>query len=80
MGLFSCEDNFHGKDFLQTMKIIWKQSLVKSFFEKFLTARERISGSFCTEISGLKAKAEMKVDEMIEQKIWSIIVEVGKKY
>ena len=69
MGLFSCEDNFHGNDFLQTIKIIWKQPLVKSFFRKFLTAKERISGNISAKISGLNAKAEIKVDENIVQKI-----------
>ena len=69
MGLFSCEDNFHGNDFLQTMKTIWKQSSIKSFFQKFLTARERINGIISTKISGLNAKAEIKVDEKIVQKI-----------
>ena len=69
MGLFSCEDNFHGNDFLQTMKTIWKQSLIKSFFQKFLTARERINGIISTKISGLNAKAEIKMDEIIVQKI-----------
>ena len=69
MGLFSCEDNFHGNDFLHTMKTIWKQSLIKSFFQKFLTARERISGNISAKISGLNAKAEIKVDENIVQKI-----------
>ena len=69
MGLFSCEDNFHGSDFLQTMKTIWKQSLIKSFFQKFLTARESIYGIISTKISGLNAKAEIKVDEKIVQKI-----------
>ena len=69
MGLFSCEDNFHGNNFLQTMKTIWKQSLIKSFFQKFLTARERINGMISTKISGLNAKAEIKIDEIIVQKI-----------
>ena len=69
MGLFSCEDNFHGKDFLQTMKIIWKQSLVKSFSRKFLTLRERITGIISTKISGLHAKAQIKVDEITVKKI-----------
>ena len=69
MGLFSCEDNFHGNDFLQTMKTIWKQSSIKSFFQKFLIARERFSGIISTKISGLDAKAEIKVDEIIVQKI-----------
>ena len=69
MGLFSCEENFHGNDFLQTMKTIWKQSLVKSFFQKFLSARERLSGIISTKISGLNAKAEIKVDGIIVQDI-----------
>lgn len=69
MGLFSCEDNFHGNDFLQTMKTIWKQSLIKSFVQNFLTARERISGIISTNISGLNAKVEIKLDEIIVQKI-----------
>ena len=68
MGLFSCEDNFHGNDFHQTMKTIWKKSLIKSFFQKFLTARDRISGIISTKISRLNAKAEIKADKITVQK------------
>ena len=69
IGLFSCEDNFHGNEFLQTMKTIWKQSSIKSFIQKFLSASEKISGYISTKISGLNAKSEIKFDKIIVQKI-----------